>query len=347
MPANTFYVAANSSSTTGGGIYSFTYRHQWVRQTGYMPFAQASFLDASADGNYLYAVGTDNGQGQVAAFYCQDDGILRLLNNMPLPEGVSACHLAVAPKWDFLFCAIYREGQVVEFKLRDGALQLCNKVIQHQGNGPCPRRQTAAHAHFTCLTPDNNFLCVVDLGIDSVICYPLENGKGINSAKAKRFAVSPGAGPRHLAFALDGKHAYLLNELANTVMTLKYQAGNFELLQTLSTLPDNFHGESTAAAIRVSPDQRYVLASNRGLDSVAVFQIQNDATLAWHDLVPSGGKAPRDANFLPGYKKFATANESANNVCFFDFDESQGKLTPDGNVLTTLPGPRCIFWPGQ
>lgn len=347
MSASTFYIAANSSSATDGGIYSFTYHHYWVRQTGFMPFAQASFLDASADGNYLYAVGTDDGQGQVAAFLRQDDGTLRLLNTLPLPAGVSACHLKVAPKDDFLFCAIYREGQVIECSLQDGALLQCTKVVQHEGTGPCPRRQTAPHAHFTCITPDNDFLCVIDLGIDSVICYPLEDGKGINVEQAKYFAVTPGSGPRHLAFAPDGKHAYLLNELANTVMTLKYDKGNFELLQTLNTLPDNFKGESTAAAIRVSPDQRYVLASNRGLDSMAVFQVQNDATLTMHDLVPSGGKAPRDANFLPGQKKFATTNEASNQVCFFDFEPNTGKLTPDGNILTTLPGPRCIFWPEQ
>ncbi len=342
MLSGIFYLVA-CAAAPAGGIYRYAYEQGSVRQLGFTPLENASYVTASPDRQFMYAVCTIGGQGAAAAFRINRDLSLTLLNIMPT-EGASACHLTTSPDGRFLFCANYRNGTIAEFALNDGALLKRTKLIQHSGRGPNVKRQDGPHAHFTSMTPDNKYLCAIDLGIDAVICYPVHPEQGLLQDQAIVHPTEPGAGPRHLAFAPDGKHAYVLTELGNTVITLAYHDGQFTHRQSVSTLPKAFAGESTAAAIRVSADQRFVVASNRGFDSVAVFRILPDATLAAHDMVLTGGKSPRDVNFLPGGRRFAAANESSDSVFFYDYDPVNGKLTPDGNVITTLPCPRCIFW---
>lgn len=343
MTANFFYLVA-SAATPEGGIYRYAYDDDGVvQQLGFTPIENAGYVTLSPDRKFLYAVCSIGGQGAAAAFKVNRDQSLSLLNIMPT-EGASACHLATSPDGKFLFCANYRNGTVAEFALHDGGLLKRTKIVQHSGRGPNVKRQDGPHAHFTSMTPDNKYLCVIDLGIDAVICYPVTPEQGLIQDQAIVHKVEPGAGPRHLAFAPDGKHAYVLTELGNTVITMAYLDGHFTHRQTISTMPKAYSGDSKAAAIRVSADQRFVIASNRGFDSLAVFKIQPDATLVAHDMVLTGGKSPRDVNFLPGNRHFAAANESSDSVFFYDYDPASGKLTPDGNVITTLPCPRCIFW---
>ena len=117
----------------------------------------------------------------------------------------------------------------------------------------------------------------------------------------------------------------------------------FEQLETVTALPRFFEGATKAAAIRLSPDERFLFASNRGFDSIAVFRLDGKGGLSPHDLVLSGGVSPRDINFLPGGKMFAAANEETDNVVFYDYDAEAGKLTPNG-LEFRMTHPLYIFW---
>ena len=184
---------------------------------------------------------------------------------------------------------------------------------------------------------------MIDLGIDAIKAYPIDPEKGLDAAGAITSPVRPaGSGPRHLVFDRSGKIAYLLNELGNTVISCRYADGRFEAIETRSTLPALVNVATKAAAVRLSADERYLFASNRGFDSIAVFRLDGKGGMERTSLVLSGGSSPRDINFLPGGTMFAAANEFSDVLVFFDYD-GEGGLTPNG-LIYKLPRPLCVMW---
>ena len=154
--------------------------------------------------------------------------------------------------------------------------------------------------------------------------------------------MTPGRGPRHILFA-GGGIAYLVTELGNTVISLRYREGRFTPLEEISLLPGGCVCASKAAALRMSADGRFLIASNRGFDSLAVIAVDGKGGMKHVQTTPSGGNSPRDINFLPGGKTVAAANEFSENIYFFDFDTERGTLDPNGLKLT-MSRPLCIAW---
>ena len=155
--------------------------------------------------------------------------------------------------------------------------------------------------------------------------------------------AEPGEGPRHILFDKTGKYAYVINELSNSVTALRYSDGTLERIGSWSTLPPDCHVETKAAAIRFSPDGRYLFASNRGFDSIACFRIASPGRLELTDIVPSMGSSPRDFQFLPGGKMAAATNEFSDLVCLYDYQAETGALHyREGEDLTGLPRPLYI-----
>ena len=329
-----FYIAA-CAAALNGGIYSYRLLEDGnVRQVGFHQLDKASWITLSPDGKSLYSTCVVGKSSGVAACKINTDGSLTEHNRMSA-AGKVACHLATDPGGKFLFCANYSSGSISIFALNeDGSLRSRLRNIQHTGRGSVLPRQNGPHPHFLAPTPDGKYLAVVDLGIDAVLLYPFDPVKGVDETKAATFRVEPaGSGPRHLTFDRSGKIAYLLNELGNTVMSLSYADGRFEKLNQLSTLPRGFRGVSYAAAIRLSADGTYRLASNRGFDSIAVFRLDGNGGMKLHDLVLSGGHNPCDINFLPGRRQLAAANTGSDMVFLFDYHPERGKLTPNGRIL--------------
>ena len=340
-----FYLCAMTPEP-GGGIFRYRLnadRHP--EQLSFAPLAGSNYLAFSPDRKTLYSTCIIDQAGGVAAFRIHPDGSLALLNQLP-SRGKSTCYVIAAPSGKYLYCANYSSGSITEFSLNaDGSLKALERLIEYHGSGRLPRQSTP-HPHFTNITPDGKYLCVTDLGLDTLTLYPFEDATGrIKLESPHIFKVEPaGSGPRHLLFNRKGDRAYLLNELGNTVIVLKYSGGRFESMQLLPTLPADCPKESKAAAIRLSPDGRFLYASNRGYDSVAVYEVKpEDGTLIFRELVESGGSSPRDINFLPGGRAFATANEFSDRVVFFDFDAATGKITPSGETVT-MPRPLAIYW---
>ena len=347
MKEQIFYIGAMSAKDSSGGIAGYILENGVPVQQFYHHCCGVKYLAWSQNKRVLYATticDAANSVGAVSAFRVLDNGALEFINEVSA-NGVSTCHLAAAPGGKYLYAVNYMTSALCEFTLQsNGAIGCLKRQITFTGKGSVPR-QEAPHPHFTGFTPDGELLAVVDLGLDAVKLFDFDPEKGlIAPEKPYLFKVEPaGTGPRHLTFNRAGERAYLVNELANSVYVLEWKNKTFTLLQKISTLPENFTGETKASAIRFSPDERFLFASNRGYDSIAVYRVLDSGLLELQEIVPSEGVSPRDINFLPGGKMFAAANEFTNNTAFFDYEPVTGKLAYK-EISETLVNPLAIYW---
>lgn len=343
VQSGAFFVAGQSL-TPDGGIYRFEFAEQGrVFQADFTPLPRCNYLAFSPNRKFLYATCVVGDSGGVAAFRVNDDLSLTELNRCSA-EGTSTCHLTTDRNGAFLFCANYSSGSFTEFELAsDGSIARRTRVISHQGHGPDPERQEGPHVHQTMLTPDGKFLSVVDLGIDKVMLYPLHDQLGVMVDSATVCRVEPaGEGPRHLVFNAVGDTAYLLNELGNSVSRLAYADGVFTFQKSWTTLPAQYAGFSKAAAIRMSYDGRFVLASNRGCDTIAVFRVLPDGDLERSDIVFAWGESPRDFDFIGNGCQIAVTNENNDNMTICAFDPVTGAVSSDEQYFE-LPHPLCVL----
>jgi 6-phosphogluconolactonase len=310
-----------------------------------------SYLTVSSDGNYLYSVSEidhyQDAPGGAAAAYsiAKGTGELRFLNCMPT-NGKGSCHLCVDRLNRCLFTANYSDGTITMFRLdTDGQISPVTAMARHQGSGPDPVRQETAHAHYVTLTPDEKYLCTVDLGTDMLMIYDFDPDKGcLPPAATPCIRVKPGSGPRHLEFSRDGRFAYLINELNSTITVLKYSPSgpSFSEIQNISTLPEDYKGLSTCAAIHVSPDGRYLYASNRGHDSIAVFQADPiTGRLVLRSISSVNGQNPRDFAIDPTGRYLFAANQNSGTIVPFAIDPVSGLLEPIDGVIH-VSDPACI-----
>ena len=304
-----------------------------------------TYLTLDGARRHLYAVHetsrADN--PSVSAFAIGDDGLKHLNTRSIAGEG--PCHLALDASERFLAVANYGSGNVALFPVNeDGSLAQQSDSVQHEGGSVNPDRQEGPHAHATVFGPDGTTLFVADLGLDEIRTYRLN----LQTAKLEplsRTKTPPGTGPRHLVFHPSGAYAFVLNELASTVSVFRHQEGRLELETTVSTLPKDFRGETTGAAIRIHPSGRFLYASNRGHDSVAVFAFDEAdeaaARLEALQHVSTGGKIPRDFALDPSGELLVVANQQTNTLLSYRLDVGSGRLEPTGERLE-LGTPVCV-----
>ncbi|MBR7144332.1 MAG: lactonase family protein [Lentisphaeria bacterium] len=345
MDEKLFYLASRSTVDNSGGIYGMTVDDGGViTESFFHELYGTSYLAYSGDRKTLYASCAEGKTGAVAALKIKPDGSLEFLNRLA-SKGVSTCYVIAAPGGKYLYTASYFTSNVSEFSLNsDGSLKALERVITFSGKS-VDVRQECPHPHFVNFTPDQSKLLVVDLGVDEIKLFDFDPEKGLlNINEPTVFKVEPaGSGPRHLVFNASGNMAYLVNEIGNTVAALSFDGSSFTPKQLISTLPDDCKCYSKTAAIRLSPDGKYLFVSNRGYDSIAVFKVKNDGSLERVDIAAAEGEGPRDINFLPGGKYFAAANEISGNTAFFAYSEKSGKLTFTGQSIN-MPGALAIYW---
>ncbi|MBX0328859.1 lactonase family protein, partial [Oscillochloris sp. ZM17-4] len=204
------------------------------------------------------------------------------------------------------------------------------EVRQHAGGGPNPERQEGPHAHSAIFTPDNRFLIVADLGIDRLVIYAFDAATGAITPHAEA-AARPGAGPRHMAFHPSGGLLYVANELDSTVAAYRYDpaAGALEPGEVLSTLPEGA-GVSYVADIHLAPDGGRLYVSNRGDNSIAVFEVGAGGALRPLAIRPCGGDWPRNFAIAPDGRHILVANQNSGDL----------------SVMPILAGPEAIGQPG-
>jgi 6-phosphogluconolactonase len=324
--------------TYSKGIYALRDKARLAVET-----ESPSFLVIHPNQRFVYAA--NEPKNALSAFSIDASGQLKFLNSVP-SRGAGPCHVALDKTRKWLFAANYDSGSVAAFPVHeDGSLGESAAFVQHSGSSVNKERQAGPHAHSVNISPDNRFLLVTDLGLDQILVYRFDAAKGTLTPNNPPFArVAAGSGPRHLAFGQDARFAYVINEMASTVTAFAYDStrGSLREIQTLSALPKDFTGPSDGAEIAVHANGRFLYASIRGLDSIAVFTIDRPTgKLAAQAHVPTQGKTPRNFAIDPSGSLLYAANQASDNVVEFHIDQKTGGLSPAGKVFE-VPKPVCV-----
>lgn len=348
------YFGTYTDGTKSKGIYCFRFD---TRTGNLTPVGTTSgvenpsFLAVHPTSKYIYAVSESDfdvdgkPEGSVYAFSLnRSNGALKLINHQ-LSGGKGPCYVSIDHTGRCALIANYNNGSVASLPIRtDGSLGQAMSVIQHSGSSIDPVRQQGPHAHSINPFPNNRFAVAADLGIDKLIVYKLDPHKAtlvINDTPFCR--TDPGGGPRHLAFHPSRHFAYISNEMKSTVSAFDFDStnGKFKEIQTISTLPDPFEGNSTAE-IQVHPSGKFVYCSNRGQDSIAMFSIDNSSgKLSLIGFQPTQGRKPRNFTIDPSGKFMIVCNQASDNAVVFGIDPGDGKLTQVGQPVS-IPAPVCV-----
>jgi 6-phosphogluconolactonase len=296
------------------------------------------------DGRHLYTCNATT-PGGVSAYEIEPHtGLLKFLNRVPA-GGAGTCYVSLDQTGRFVLAANYAGGNIAVFAIKpDGTLGDRTAFVQHTGSSVNPQRQTHAYAHSIIVDPSNRFALVADLGLDKILVYRFNEKDGRLTPNDPPFvAIKPGSGPRHVTFHPNGRWVYVISEIASTVTAFNWNSTNGTLaeFQSVSALPADFQGTNTSAEIMVHPNGRFLYASNRGDDSLAVFAIdQTTGRLALVEHVSCGGKTPRFFTFDPTGKWLLCSNHGSDNTVVFRVDENTGKLTQSGQPVP-VPYPFC------
>ncbi|MDR1970789.1 MAG: lactonase family protein [Treponema sp.] len=305
-----------------------------------------AYLAVGPSRRFLYAVNEvasydDRPHGMVSAYAVGLDGSLKFLNRKS-SGGAGPCHISIHRGGNFAVAANYGEGTLGVLPIgEDGKLGNPVQIIRYQGSGPNEKRQEQAHAHSFTFAPDsaNGFAC--DLGSDKVMLYRFDaKARAPLIPWEKPFAEAiPGCGPRHGVFHPKGNYAYVLDELKSTVEVYAYSEGrSFERTQVISSLPKRTgRTESIAAAIKIRADGKFVYASNRGHDSIAVLKVLSNGSLDFVEAVPSGGKHPRDFTLDPGGNYLLALNRDSDNLVVFKISQRTGTLKKEREYTVLTP----------
>jgi 6-phosphogluconolactonase len=319
----------------------------WTHMQLLKDIVNPSFLALEPGERFLYSA---HGDGDEATAFQIDapSGRLNVLNRQPT-GGKNGVSLDVDPSDRFLVLANYGSGTVAVLPISpDGSLAKLSDLVTLPGKpGPHRTEQASSHPHDVAFDPSGRFLVVPDKGLDMVFVYRLDTASGkLVAANPPSVASRPGAGPRHVDFHPRKPYAYVLNELDSTITTYALDADRGELkpLQVITTLPPAFTGHSMTSEIEVAPSGRFVYASNRGHDSLAIFSIDEAtgalSSVGWE---PTQGKTPRFFAIYPAGTFLYAANQNSHTIVTFRVDQVSGKLTPTGQVVKTGSPVTIVF----
>ncbi len=311
--------------------------------------ANPSFLALNARGDRLYTVHGDGHEVSVLAVE-RDSGRLSHLQTQDC-GGRNPVHLAIAPDGRHLVVSDHlgqQGGTVVVLPIaQDGLLGPVQQRVALPGApGPHRKEQPFAKPHFNPFDPGGRFVLVPDKGLDKVFVFAFEDGQLVPAAQPW-LDCREGAGPRHLAFHPTLPRAYVVNELDSTVLACTFDAatGRLQGLQILSTLPDDFVSNSRAAEIEVSRDGRRVFASNRGADSIAVFEADAaTGRLRWLGALPAAGRTPRFFTSSPQGRHMYVLNEDSDSIACFALDGSASLAAAQPLASTACGSPVCMVF---
>jgi len=322
--------------------------------------APAFLIKHPKKNNLVYSVGETwvAGEGPIYTFLFDfQTKSLTPLNDILVP-GTGPTHLCVHSdaQGETLVVACYGGGNAVSVSLeKDGRMGKVVSVMQHSGSGPNQSRQKEPHPHGAYVAPGTSQILIPDLGIDKVMLYDLDPATSeLTPSKQPFLTLPPGSGPRHLEFdPTDTNRFYVVNELTSTVSAVRKNADGFwEIRQTLSTLLPEILADSeklanlnnTTAEIAVHPSGRFVYASNRGHNSIAVFAVDKaSGQLTLIQTESTQGRTPRHFAIVPGGRFLLAANQDTDSVVAFQIDLETGKMKPLGQSLE-VGSPVCVVF---
>lgn len=335
-------IGTYSSEGKPNGIHVYRFNAQSGEYTRAQPvweLSNASFLAISHDRKNVYALS----DGYVNSFTF--NSITGALNFMNRVAASGPAYVTVDKQKKMVFCGNYSGGNVLAVRLNeDGSFAPDQiQVIQHEGSSINKERQEKSHVHAAVLSPDDHYLMVPDLGNDRVYQYRVgDPPKMLVPGDIPYIAAKPGSGPRHLAFHPNGKYAYVVLELTGSVMALDIRKEKLKELQTISMVDGNFKGRLSGADIHVSPDGKFLYASNRGdANEIAIYSIDKKGKLKLINRQSVMGKMPRNFAIDPTGNYLLVANQMTNEVIIFRRDQKSGLLSPTGKKME-VEKPVCL-----
>jgi len=332
------------TSGTSEGIYSYRFDTQTGRLSHEYTakgVENPSFLAASPDRRYVYSVNEGpGGAGEVSAFkFSSSTGRLEFINKQPSGGG-APCYISLSGDGRFLFVANYSGGNLSALPVNpDGSLAPPVQTIQHQGSSINPKRQEKPHVHCAVFSPSGKYLFTPDLGTDKINVYRYRPGRPeepLAPADPPFAAASAGSGPRHLVFSSGGEYAYLVQELTAAVTVFSHEDGKLTPVQSLPMAAPDFKGEHGAAEIRLSPDGKFLYASNRGTaNEITIYAINpENGKLALAGRRSTLGKTPRNFMIDPSGRFLLVANQNSDSIIIFKRDRETGLSGETGSMLT-------------
>ena len=308
-----------------------------------------SYLAISKDEKFVYAIEDDrnNTISEGAAYHFEKKtGTLSFINKQP-NKGIGACYIAVDSKRKWLFMANYASGSVSVLPIKiDGSIDTVRQFFQHTGSSINVQRQKEPHVHTTVLSPDEKYLITTDLGTDRINKYAF-NASNFNPLTLPNDSVTiskPGNGPRHIAFSPTNHFVYFINELSGTIDAFSNKNNHLQLIQTyIIDTANNGNTQRGSADIHLSPDGKFLYATNRGLyNTIATYRVnQADGKLVFIQMISTGGIQPRNFTIDPTGSFILIGHQKSNNITFFKRDKITGLLTRIPNIIE-VGSPVCL-----
>lgn len=342
------FLVGTYCQATEPGIYGFRMEENTgkiIKSFELTGVSNPSYLTISEDGRFIYCVSeemTFNGQpgGGVAAWKREGE-TYRLLNQTG-SGGTLPCYILLDEKRSLLFTANYGSGSVSMFTLaEDGSINRLRDLQQHEGHGVNPERQEGPHVHFLQFSADYKGIWSVDLGLDAIKYYEIdEKNACLRPCEERDIHLPAGVGPRHIAVHPQYPQIwYVACELSSEVIVIEVKETGSKILQQLSTLAHD-NPNNTAAAVKLSSDGKYLYVSNRGSDNIAVFEVSSDGRqISKIENADAGGQVPRDITLWNDY--LLAANQSSDGISVLCVEKSTGKLKNSG-IMIDCPCPVCI-----
>ncbi|MGI4752071.1 MAG: lactonase family protein [Janthinobacterium lividum] len=350
-PSKLYHLLIGTYTNDGSkGIYVY----QFNGKTGNTKYEQVaktsnpSFLAISANKKYVYAVNESHnpaGDSVTAFKFDTHSGKLTYLNQLAT-YGNDPCYVSVDKKNKNLFVANYSSGNLTAYSLKsNGRLGDTLQTIRHLGGSVDTSRQKTAHVHAVILSPDEKYLLADDLGTDKVYEYSYQPNRKqpLMPAAQPTVSVKAGAGPRHLVFSQNAKHAYLVQEMGAKITVFNYAGGKLTAAQTVEMENASFKGQNGAADIHFSPDGKFLYASNRGeANDLVIFKVNKiSGKLSFVQRQSCLGKGPRNFAIDPNGNFLMVANQISNDIYTFKINKTTGKLAQTGAKLE-ISHPVCL-----
>ena len=303
-----------------------------------------SYLTVSSDNKFVYSVSENDKKSSISAFgYNSKSGKLDFMNHQN-PNGLNPCYIINDEK--NVITANYSSGNIsVLGKNNDGSIGEVKQVAQHNGKSINTKRQEAPHAHMVCFSPDKKFVLANDLGTDKIYVYQYNPNSAAEVLKIKSsIDVKAGSGPRHLIFSKDGKYVYLLQELNGTITSFNYANGMLNKVSETTVVASDFKGDIGAADIHISPDGKFLYATNRGTaNDISAFKILKNGKLEFVQRTSTLGKGPRNFTIDPTGNFLLVGHQYTNDIVIFKRDKKTGSLTATGKKIE-LCSPVCLVF---
>ena len=306
-----------------------------------------SYLSVSNDNKFVYSVSENDKKSSVSAFgFNSKSGKLDFMNYQN-PNGSNPCYIINDDK--NVITANYSSGNISVLGIKsDGSIGEVKQVVQHTGKSINASRQEAPHAHMVYFSPDKKYVLANDLGTDKVYLYQNNPNSATEVLTLKSsIDVKQGSGPRHLIFSKNGKQVYLLQEMDGTITSFNYAKGMLKKVNETTVVAADFKGDIGAADIHISPDGKFLYATNRGTaNDISAFKILKKGKLEFVQRTSTLGKGPRNFNIDPTGNFLLVGHQYTNEIVIFKRDKTTGMLTDTGKKIA-LCSPVCLIFTKQ